>query len=473
MKRLAALLLAALPAAAQIDVTTAPCSMTDGSCSSTSSAVPATCTTAGMVPVFLGSPLALGCDAGISYDATTRALTLGGPIRARQAADSATLGVELATNGGFTTDLTDWTGASWAWEAGADGQARHTAGSTTALSQNVTVVSGATYQIAFDITGRTAGAVSVSLGAVALNQGGTTSWSASNTGSTLVAAASGAVSLTIAPTTDFNGALRYVSVKNVVLGTAPASQEYRDASGAIYAETRGSVGLKNDAHARDALSSNTTGMSNSVGAGQYALSSNTTGNGNVVGAGAYALYSNTTGSNNSVGAGVAVLYDNTTGSSNSVGAGLYALTYNTTGSNNSVGAGDSALYENTTGSNNTATGFESGYNTGAAPSYANAVTTGSYLTFLGARAGLGSPTQRTNSTAIGAGAYVDANNTVVLGNGAVTNVMAGSTGAARFTGGTATLSALPVYADNAAATAGGLTAGQLYRTATGVLMVRY
>lgn len=32
---------------------------------------------------------------------------------------------------------------------------------------------------------------------------------------------------------------------------------------------------------------------------------------------------------------------------------------------------------------------------------------------------------------------------------------------------------LPVYADNAAATAGGLIAGQLYRTATGVLMVRF
>lgn len=32
---------------------------------------------------------------------------------------------------------------------------------------------------------------------------------------------------------------------------------------------------------------------------------------------------------------------------------------------------------------------------------------------------------------------------------------------------------LPVYADNTAATAGGLTAGAFYRTSTGVLMVRY
>jgi len=32
---------------------------------------------------------------------------------------------------------------------------------------------------------------------------------------------------------------------------------------------------------------------------------------------------------------------------------------------------------------------------------------------------------------------------------------------------------LPVYADNAAATSGGLTAGAFYRTSTGVLMVVY
>lgn len=38
---------------------------------------------------------------------------------------------------------------------------------------------------------------------------------------------------------------------------------------------------------------------------------------------------------------------------------------------------------------------------------------------------------------------------------------------------TAGLSALPIYADNAAATAGGLAIGRMYRTATGQLMARY
>jgi hypothetical protein len=35
------------------------------------------------------------------------------------------------------------------------------------------------------------------------------------------------------------------------------------------------------------------------------------------------------------------------------------------------------------------------------------------------------------------------------------------------------LSNVPVYADNSAATSGGLVAGQVYRTSTGVLMITY
>jgi len=59
------------------------------------------------------------------------------------------------------------------------------------------------------------------------------------------------------------------------------------------------------------------------------------------------------------------------------------------------------------------------------------------LTFVGYQAGLASATQRTNSTAIGSQAYVDADNTVALGNSAVTDVLAGSTGLARTTQGEA------------------------------------
>lgn len=74
MKRLlATLLLCAVPALAQLDMTTAPCSMTDGSCAQ--GAVPSTCTVAGQVP-FLGSTLALGCDAGLTTTGTGATLSL-------------------------------------------------------------------------------------------------------------------------------------------------------------------------------------------------------------------------------------------------------------------------------------------------------------------------------------------------------------------------------------------------------------
>ena len=49
--------------------------------SSSGSSTPATCVTAGQVP-FLGSPtsLGLGCDAGLTYDAATDTLTVGGAV---------------------------------------------------------------------------------------------------------------------------------------------------------------------------------------------------------------------------------------------------------------------------------------------------------------------------------------------------------------------------------------------------------
>lgn len=60
--------------------------------------------------------------------------------------------------------------------------------------------------------------------------------------------------------------------------------------------------------------------------------------------------------------------------------------------------------------------------------------------------------------AISAGAGIDYDNT---------------TGVIAFDPLGADLSSLPVYADNTAATAGGLAVGHMYRTATGQLMVRY
>lgn len=119
--------------------------------------------------------------------------------------------------------------------------------------------------------------------------------------------------------------------------------------------------------------------------------------------------------------------------SNNIVAGVQALGSVTTGGSN-VAYGAQALFRLTSGSSNTAIGSLSGYFSGASPSTSNGVTTASNLTFVGVRSGLGSATQRSNSTAIGANAYVDANNRVVLGDGAVVDVWAGSTGQARLVG---------------------------------------
>lgn len=178
-----------------------------------------------------------------------------------------------------------------------------------------------------------------------------------------------------------------------------------------------------------ALTANTTGLSNTaVGVGS--LASNTVGQSNAA-FGASSLYSNTTGVQNT-GIGSISLYNLTTGNVNT-GIGSASMFALTTGSFN-AGLGLRSLGLATTGSNNTAVGSYAGYQSGSSPSTANAVTTGGNNTFLGYESGLGSATQRTNSTTVGALAYVDADNTVVLGNAAVTDVLAGSTSGARVHG---------------------------------------
>jgi hypothetical protein len=131
------------------------------------------------------------------------------------------------------------------------------------------------------------------------------------------------------------------------------------------------------------------GVSVGRGSGDISITSNTA-------IGASALSKNTTGSNNTAN-GVYALVNNTTGSNNSA-QGIYALELNTTGSNNTSN-GMYALLSNTTGSYNTAIGNNANVATGAL----------------------------TNATAIGAGAIVNTDNTIQLGNTSVTNVKTSGT----------------------------------------------
>jgi hypothetical protein len=123
----------------------------------------------------------------------------------------------------------------------------------------------------------------------------------------------------------------------------------------------------NTVFGKNALASNTTGISNTA-AGNNSLTLNATGNNNSAygfaslytnkgdnnnAFGAYSLYSNTTASGNNA-FGTQALYFNTTGFSNNA-FGYYSLWANTTGANNNA-FGTFTLLSNKTGSRNTAIG---------------------------------------------------------------------------------------------------------------------
>lgn len=375
--------------------------------------------------------------------------TFGGPIIVLNGdgLDSAPLGDELVANGSFVTNLTGWSaGAGWAWAAG--DKAQHTAGNIATLAQNITdVVNGDYYQISTTISGRTAGSIAVSLGSVSLT--------AQSTNATviavLIAGASGTLTLAITPTTDFDGAVTDISVK-VILGTTTAVLIAGDSTDTEFASLRGSSSAFNLLLGYQSGWRLTTGTYN-VGYGYQTFNRMTTGNYNVAfgakscernlngiyntclghssmanatsnnntAVGAFTL-NNATGNNNTA-VGYSAL-GTSTGSSN-VAIGHNALLSATSGSSNTA-IGTSALFAHLTGTSNTVLGLSAGYVSGSTPSATNASTSCARCTFIGSQSGLGSSTQRTNATAIGAESYVDSDNTVSIGDENVTNVKIGS-----------------------------------------------
>ena len=286
--------------------------------------------------------------------------------------DGGQLGAELLTTG--SSDAS-WTGTSFATGY------THVAGSATTLTSTLAPVINNLYQLAYTVTGRTAGSFTIAFG-------GTTTSGITSTGA-VGHRTSSTGALVITPTSDFNGTI-VVSIKQITAGAA--SFVFRDNSGTIRNELR-ILGSNNTANGVYSLQYNTTGTSNTA-IGTGSLLNNTTGGANTA-IGVYSLLSNTTGTNNTAN-GVGSLQSNTTGNSNTAN-GVYSLQYNTTGTSN------------------TANGVNAGR------FIANGTTP---LTVVNSSTFLGFNTKSladnsTNETVVGYNAIGDGNNTVSIGNTSV------------------------------------------------------
>jgi|GEM_PF-1763805 len=325
-------------------------------------------------------------------------------IRSTTANESGVLSAELLASGGWTS--TGWTGSN---------PFTHTVGNTNVLSNTFAAVVNTFYQIAYTITGRTAGSVTIALGGqsvASINATGTFGPRATTTGN-----------FTVTPTTDFDGTIT-LSVKSIT--SYPATFSITDNTGAISFAVRSSLAtLSNTAVGSLALRQNTTGIQNSA-VGVNALQNNTTGFQNTA-YGLNSLLSNTTGTQNTA-QGANALQNNTTAIWNTAN-GVNALQFNTTGFQNTA-VGVNALVFNTTGNNSSAVGFSAllnttgGNNTGQGVNAGRTNTTGTNNTFVGFEAGFNASqiTSATNSMALGNGAFTTASNQVVIGNTSITSI---------------------------------------------------
>jgi hypothetical protein len=282
---------------------------------------------------------------------------------------TAPLGSELVSNGTFA-DNTVWTwGTGWAHDA-ANLEADHTTGNTAALTQSISVTNGSTYQVSFDIKNRTAGSVTFDVGGVYIYDYGsdTTLEGGDTTRSFVASGTTGSQTLSITPSSDFDGSVDNVSVK-AITGVSQPNVAYLDDSGDTAVEIRGDYGLFNTFIGRDSGRGNTTGNYNTF-LGRSSGYNNTTGSRNTF-LGMNSGFYNTTGSNNTF-LGMYSGYNNTTSNYNTF-LGSYSGYSNTIGYYNAF-LGRASGYDNTEGYSNTMVG----YNTG------RGITTGDKNTILGA-----------------------------------------------------------------------------------------
>lgn len=366
------------------------------------------------------------------------------PFTVKSLQTTAPLGPELVQNGTFDTDQY-WTwGTGWVWDS-TNLEADHQTGNTESLTQNISVTLGNNYLITFTIRNRTTGTVSITLGdAQAYGRNSVTSFGGNATYQAVVRpTASGSLTLSFTPTSDFNGSIDDVSVKEVlrtqphmvVLDTNNATaleiradntsesvgigrgtlsflygSQYRNVAIGFYSLANNILGYYNVALGYGAMQNNITGYGN-VAIGYYAMQYNLYGNNNTA-IGQYALRNITTGGGNSA-LGMYALYSNASGSSN-VAIGNEALMNNTSGYSN-VCIGVRTMYGNSTGTWNVAIGYEAGRRT----------SSGSDITTVANSVFLGYDTRAlsngdTNEIVIGHSAIGGGSNSVVIGNDSIT-----------------------------------------------------
>jgi hypothetical protein len=116
------------------------------------------------------------------------------------------LGPELASGGSFDSSIGSWVGTNWSWGSG---KVTHTTGSTGSFRLENTLTLGKLYNITVTVLDRSAGQVGFSAGQ------STPAYYSANGTFTVVATCATDTHIRFTPSSDFNGALDNISVREV------------------------------------------------------------------------------------------------------------------------------------------------------------------------------------------------------------------------------------------------------------------
>lgn len=358
-------------------------------------------------------------DNNFFWDNTNKRLGIGTTTPTSQLTQKTSATTESVNVGNEITNTTpaNWTTTNWTTSDYLT--FTHVTTHVNALSFAMTTSAGQWYQYSFTVSGRTAGSFTITVGNVA-------SGSLYSTTATTYVYATGNSNLIFTPSTDFDGTITAISVKQLTAYTpiyaindsvGNNSLELRTGlttnGNLFFGKAAGqfnidAVGLKNTIVGNLAFQNNTQGYQNSA-LGYQSLYSNTNGNYNSA-LGYQSLYTNSTGYNNTA-LGYQSMYFNTNNHNNTAigyqaiysnggtyntAIGVQAL-YSTVFTNNIVptcntAIGYQAMNKSTNGSYNSALGYQSlynnstGYNNTAIGYYSSIhITTGYNNTSVGYR----------------------------------------------------------------------------------------